>query len=148
MEKQKTVTVNGEDVRVHSEGNIYYIPIAHVCNALGIDYSSQHVRILRNPMLINDLVKKTMLANDGVMRQMICLPAHFALGWLFSLIPIRIDNNKSKALQEMLLEAYNNIYELMTNEKELEAKVEKLTTIIERYEKEKEWTEFGVDLED
>ena len=49
------------------------IPIRPICNALGIDYSSQYTKIKDDPDLSSTVVLGTTVASNGFLREMACL---------------------------------------------------------------------------
>ena len=61
------------------------VPVRPVCEVLGINWSSQRRRILRDEVLGSTVVEMTTVAQDGKRRQMVALPLEYLHGWLFGI---------------------------------------------------------------
>jgi hypothetical protein len=61
------------------------VPVRTICDVLGIDWSSQRRRILRDEVLGSTVVEMTTVAQDGRRRKMVALPLEYLHGWLFGI---------------------------------------------------------------
>jgi hypothetical protein len=88
--RHEEVEVCGERVLAAvTEDNKAYFSPRHVCNALGIDWKSQHVKIKADPVLSSVVVEITTTARDGKNYKMFMLPIEYANGWLFTIKKVR-----------------------------------------------------------
>ena len=121
MEQSKvpaTVTtvakINGTDIVVIENGE-KRVAVKPICQALGINYTTQLERLQKDPILSSSIVPlKGTVAADGKQREMITIPFKFVFGWLF-----RIDNRNVKpeardAVMQYQLECYNALYNHFT----------------------------------
>lgn len=79
-------------VLVHSdEGDQVLIPIRPLCDRLGIAWSAQRQRILRDPVLSEELVPVIVtITGTGQKVESLCLPLEFLNGWLFGVNASRV----------------------------------------------------------
>lgn len=73
---------------VTADDRCYFSP-RHVCEALGIDWKSQHVKIKTDPVLATTVVEITTMRPDGSSIPAIMLPIEFLSGWLFTIKKVR-----------------------------------------------------------
>lgn len=76
---------NGRKISTLLQDGEWYVAIKPICEALGIQFHWQHKRILEHPILGQLSQNSVMVAADGRMREMFCLPEKVIYGWLFSL---------------------------------------------------------------
>jgi hypothetical protein len=68
---------------VTQDNKCYFSP-SHVCEALGIDWKTQHRKTMADQVLTATMVEMTTVARDGKSRTMSMLPIEFLSGWLFT----------------------------------------------------------------
>ena len=111
--EQKIITVgfvNDVQILIYENGE-KLVPIKPICEALGIDMESQRKRINEDPILGSTTVLSTVVAGDGKIRKMQCLPVKYVFGWLF-----RIDSrNVKEEAREKLLRYQNQCYDILYN---------------------------------
>ncbi|MGJ3522059.1 phage antirepressor N-terminal domain-containing protein [Nitratidesulfovibrio sp. D1] len=74
---------------VTKDDRCYFSP-RHVCDALGIDWKSQHVKIMADQVLATCVVEiTTQLPGTGQSRAYVMLPIEFLSGWLFTIKKVR-----------------------------------------------------------
>lgn len=89
-----------------------YVPIRPVCDFIGVDWSSQRQRIMRDPVLsaeIQGVVVTTTPSDDGRgggPQSVLCLPLHFMHGWLFGINAARVKEPVRDALIRYQREVY------------------------------------------
>lgn len=76
---------NGRKISTLLHNGEWYVAIKPICEALGIQFHWQHKRILEHPILGQLSQNSVMVAADGRLREMFCLPEKVIYGWLFSL---------------------------------------------------------------
>ena len=63
----------------------YWIAIKPICRALGVDYIQQWKNLKEDQILSLPLCVHTMVAAEGKLRKMTCLPEFFVYGWLMGI---------------------------------------------------------------
>ena len=71
-------------VALNEEGRGFFSP-RHVCDALGIDWNGQRVKIMADPVLSTTVEVISTVAADGKQRAITMLPIEFLSGWLFTI---------------------------------------------------------------
>lgn len=74
---------------VDEEGDQYISP-RHICDELGLGWSSQLKRIKRDDLLIGSAKQMTTVAADGKRRKVLMLPISRLAGWLALLNPNKV----------------------------------------------------------
>jgi hypothetical protein len=82
--RREEVNVCGSNILaiVTADNKCYFSP-KHVCDALGIDWKSQHVKIKADPVLSQGVVEITIPSAGGAQKTT-TLPIEFLSGWLFT----------------------------------------------------------------
>jgi hypothetical protein len=75
-------TVNGDAA--------VYVPLRPICDNLGLDWSAQRRRTMRDAVLGEEVATVAVTATDGKVRDMIALPLDFLAGWLFQINASRV----------------------------------------------------------
>jgi hypothetical protein len=97
MTKETLIPVRHEEVAVCGEyilaavtedGKAYFSP-RHVCDALGIAWQGQHVKIKDDEVLSSVVKIIVTTARDGKNYKTFMLPIEFANGWLFTIKKVR-----------------------------------------------------------
>ncbi len=71
----------------HSDAQ-FWVALKPICEALGISWKNQHEKLQNSDDIFNELSRdRGIVAADGKVRRMICLPEKYIYGWIFS-IPI------------------------------------------------------------
>lgn len=89
------------------DGNIIRVAMKPICEALGLDWKSQHSRIQRNPVLQTCMVMMTIqMPGDDQRREVLTLPIEMLHGWLFGIEVSRV----KEELRPMLLTYQRECY--------------------------------------
>lgn len=67
-----------------------YVPVRSICENLGVDWSAQRRRIIRDAVLSKNARGVAVTATPGGTQEMLCLPIEFLHGWLFGLNADRV----------------------------------------------------------
>lgn len=114
---KKFLEFNGKSIHFLAIDGQYWIALKPICEALNVDYIRQFKNLQEDEILSELLSEQTMVAADGKMRKMVCLPEFFIYGYIFSI------QSASKELQSYKLECYRILYEhfhgAITGRKEL-----------------------------
>lgn len=95
-----------EDPITHIDADgIKYIALKPFCTSLDIDYQNAFETIKRNEGMFKDAMKLfKVVAADGKLREMACIPEYVIYGWILNL------NCKSEKLKEFQLACYDVLY--------------------------------------
>lgn len=106
MEKsiKKFLQFNGKNVYFLSANGVWYIAIKPICEALGVDYIRQFKNLKEDKILGQLLSEQTMVAADGRLRKMVCLPEFFIYGWIFTI------KSDSEGLQDFQWKCYELLF--------------------------------------
>lgn len=101
---EKLLDFNGKNISLLMADGTWWVAIKPVCEALGIDYEAQRKNLKEDEILAQLPSNQTVVAGDGKMREMLCLPEKYVYGWLFSI------RSESPALTEYKRECYDILY--------------------------------------
>ena len=104
-ETKKFLEFNGSTIFFVAADGQYWIAIKPICEALGVDYERQRKNLKEDKILSQLPSEQTVVAADGKLRKMVCLPEFFIYGWIFSI------QSQSEELQKYKLECYRVLYE-------------------------------------
>ena len=104
-EIRKFLEFNGKVIYFLSKDATYWIAIKPICEALNVDYIRQFKNLKEHHFLSQLLSEQTMVATDGKLRKMVCLPEKFVYGWLFSI------NSESEELKLYQFKCYEVLYD-------------------------------------
>jgi hypothetical protein len=76
------IKINSVEISLTKEGENVFVPIKPICEALGIDHSSQFQCIKEHVLLGPTVVQIPTVGGDGKLREMLCLPIKSIFGWL------------------------------------------------------------------
>ncbi|MFG6385456.1 MAG: phage antirepressor N-terminal domain-containing protein [Muribaculaceae bacterium] len=106
--------INGvEIVAVDHDGEIY-VPIKPICDAIGIDYKTQHEKISDDDFLAPTMGIIPTVAADGKIREMCCLQLRYVYGWLATINPGKVAESARDAVILYRRECYEVLYEHFT----------------------------------
>jgi len=95
---------NGKNIDFLSRSGQYWVAIKPICEALNVHYKHQYESI-KSDIILGQLSRNQgMVAADGKLRKMFCLPEKYIYGWIFSL------QSSSKELQEYKKECYDVLF--------------------------------------
>lgn len=95
MSTQLISTINNQRIEiVIDENGQKFVPIKPICEALGVNYTSQLEKLEDDDLIDGTIPLRGTVGADGKDRQMKCLPLEFAFGWVFG---ISLKNVKEEA---------------------------------------------------
>lgn len=116
MKKSKTLKFGEKSIFFLAKDGQYWIAIKPICEALGVNYERQR-KNLKEDELLNQLPsQQTVVAADGKIRRMICLPEKYIYGWIFSLQSTSEELKRYK--QECYEVLYNHFHGALTQREE------------------------------
>lgn len=89
------------------------IPIKPICEALGIDESSQRKKIQDDDFFNSVAVLSTATGGDKKQYEMLCLPLPYIFSWLATINPKNVKEEAKEAVQLYRLECSKVIFEAM-----------------------------------
>lgn len=101
---EKFLEFNGKRIAILLADGNWWVAIKPICEALNVDYEKQRERISRHPILSELPTKQGVVAADGKVREMLCLPEKYVYGWLFSI------NSESQDLIEYQRKCYDVLF--------------------------------------
>lgn len=101
---EKYLEFNDRRVYFVCENGVWWVAIKPICEALGVDYITQFKNQKQDKILGQLLSEQTIVAADGKLRKMVCVPEFFVYGWIFSI------QSKSEELTAYKLKCYEVLY--------------------------------------
>lgn len=87
-EREQTVDFYGDPIQVaQTDDGTLYVALRPISDFLGLDFSGQRQRVLRDDVMAERLTTVLMTAADGRQRDQLCLPLDLLPGWLFGVNP-------------------------------------------------------------
>ncbi|MDO5858943.1 phage antirepressor N-terminal domain-containing protein [Myroides odoratimimus] len=108
MDTKVLTTVNGISIVELADS---LIPIKPICEALGINFSSQLQKIKSDKILAPIMVQSTTVGADNKNREMACLPLKYIFGWLFTINPGNVQEEAQDKVIQYKKECYDAIYD-------------------------------------
>lgn len=98
METKTIARINDVNiVVVNNEEQL--IPIKPICEALGVNYTTQIEKLKSHPIYSSTIPLLRIVAADGKEREMSCLLLRYLSGWIFSIHP---DNVKEEIRENLI----------------------------------------------
>jgi len=85
MNNKKFLEFNGRNIYFLAIDGKYWIAVKPICEALKVNYNRQFQNIKSDPILVQLFAEQQMVAADGKLRKMVCLPEKFIYGWIFTI---------------------------------------------------------------
>lgn len=107
MEKniKRFLEFNGKNVYFTLVGENWWVAIKPICEALGVNYEQQRKNLKDDEILCQLPCEHTVVAADGRLRKMVCLPEFFIYGWIFSI------QSSAPGLTAYKLKCYELLYQ-------------------------------------
>ncbi|MGL4673739.1 MAG: phage antirepressor N-terminal domain-containing protein [Wohlfahrtiimonas sp.] len=106
----QSVTFHNQEIQVLNHDGKPYVAMRSVVENIGLDWSSQHKRIIRNEILSSSMVMMTTEQISGVQRELLCLPLGMLNGWLFGIEINRCKPEIRDILRLYQLECFDVLY--------------------------------------
>ncbi len=101
---EKILEFNGKRISILLADGTWWVAIKPICEALNVDYEAQRKNIQSDEILSELPSEQTVVAADGKVRKMLCIPEMFVYGWLFSI------RSESPELQTYKRKCYEVLY--------------------------------------
>lgn len=101
--------INNVDIMTTSEEQL--IPIKPICEALGVNYTTQIEKLKKHPVYGSFIPLKGIVAADGKIREMSCMPLRLVSGWIFSIHPDNVKEEVRERLIEYQMKCNDALYD-------------------------------------
>jgi hypothetical protein len=110
--RQQIVDFYGDPIPVAqaADGGLY-VPLRPLTDFLGVDFSGQRQRVLRDEVLAPRLRPVVLAGADGRQRELLCLPLSLLPGWLFSIQPSRVKPELAPKLRQYRAECFDVLWQ-------------------------------------
>jgi hypothetical protein len=95
---------NGKNVYFTAKDGSWYVAIKPICEALGVQYEHQRILLKKDKTWAQLPCEHMVVAADGKVRKMVCLPEFFIYGWIFSI------QSQSEDLAQYKMKCYELLY--------------------------------------
>jgi hypothetical protein len=93
-------------------GQQVFVPIRPICDFLGVAWTAQRQRILRDPVLATELTPVIVtITGTGQQVETMCLPLDYLTGWLFGINASRV----KEAVRERLIRYQRECYRVLAD---------------------------------
>jgi hypothetical protein len=116
-ERERTVDFYGDPIQVaQSTDGTLYVALRPISDFLGLDFSSQRHRVLRDEVMAERLTSVLMTAADGRQREQLCLPLDLLPGWLFGVSPRQARPEIAEKLKRYRTECFRVLWQAFAGE--------------------------------
>lgn len=102
---KKFLQFNGKNIYFTFINNQWWVAIKPICEALGVNFERQRQNISDDAFLSQLPTIQQVVAADGKLRKMICLPEFYLYGWLF-----KINSSDNPLLKDYQWKCYEILY--------------------------------------
>lgn len=134
MNQELISTINNQSiVIVIDENGQKFVPIKPICEALGVNYTSQ-LEKLENDEIINSVIPlRGTTGSDGKIYKMKCIPLKYVFGWLFSISSKSVKEEAKEGLINYKNICYDALYNYFTEHATfVEQKERKLNEFVDK----------------
>ena len=101
---ERFLEFDGKRISVLLNDGEWWIAIKPICEAIGVNYNRQAQNIREHKKLLQLVAELQLVAADGKLRKMMCLPEKVVYGWLFTI------NSDNEQLLEYQYECYDVLF--------------------------------------
>jgi hypothetical protein len=122
VEEKTIVFYEDELIAVKMRDGTIHVPVRRLCDNLGVDWSAQRQRIMRDEVLeqaINSVVITTTQTDTPHAKpeqEMLCLPLDLVPGWLFGIQPSRVKEETRDKLIRYRRECFRVLWDAFKGE--------------------------------
>jgi len=110
MESRTITRINGVEISAIVENGETYLPIKPICQAIGVNYTTQLDKLKIHPILSSVIPLRGTTGADGKTYEMVCIPLKFVYGWLFTINPGNVSEEARDNVMKYQLECYEVLY--------------------------------------
>jgi hypothetical protein len=135
METKSIARVNNVAIQVMSEKGRKLVPVKPICEALGVDYSTQLQKLKDDDFLSSVMGLSPTTGSDGKQYEMVCIPYKFVFGWLFTINPKNVKEESRESVAMYRAKCYDVLFNYFSEKSDyLEFKQKIVNDKIEKYE--------------
>lgn len=108
------IKVNEKEILIISYNNEKHVAIKPICEAIGVDYSSQLQKIKEDPILSSVMVLSTTTGADKKQYKMQTLPIRYVFGWLFRIDSRNVKESIRESVEKYQKECYDALFDTFT----------------------------------
>ena len=123
------VPFNGQQIITAMAAGVAYVAMKSIVENLGMSWSTQQTKLMKQISKFN-CVHMNMVAADGKLRKLLCLPLKKLNGWLFSINPEKVRADIRDKLIQYQEECFTVLHDYWTKGKEENAR--KKTSVDDR----------------
>ena len=123
------VPFNGQQIITAMAAGVAYVAMKPIVENLGMSWSTQQTKLMKQISKFN-CVHMNMVAADGKLRKLLCLPLKKLNGWLFSINPEKVRADIRDKLIQYQEECFTVLHDYWTKGKEENAR--KKTSVDDR----------------
>lgn len=134
MSTQLISTINNQGiVIVIDEDGQKFVPIKPICEALGVNYSSQLEKLENDDLIDGVIPLRGTTGRDGKQYEMKCLPLEFVFGWIFSISTKNVKEEIRESLIEYKRICHKALFDYFTEHATfIEEKEKKLNEFVDK----------------
>ncbi|ENY2642987.1 phage antirepressor N-terminal domain-containing protein [Escherichia coli] len=110
------VPFNGQQIITAMAAGVAYVAIKPIVESLGMSWSTQQTKLMKQISKFN-CVHMNMVAADGKLRKLLCLPLKKLNGWLFSINPEKVRADIRDKLIQYQEECFTVLHDYWTKGK-------------------------------
>ncbi|MFV8268478.1 phage antirepressor N-terminal domain-containing protein [Flavobacterium sp. GT2N3] len=134
MSTQLISTINNQKiVIVIDEEGQKFVPIKPICEALGVNYTSQLEKLENDDLLDSTIPLRGTVGADGKTREMKCIPLEFVFGWVFSISSKNVKDEVRESLIQYKKICHRALFDYFTEHSSfIEEKEKKLNEYVDK----------------
>lgn len=102
-------SINGVKIQISNDAE-KLVPIKHMCDAIGVNYTTQLEKIKNDDIFGSVVPLRGMTGADGKTYQMACLPLKYVFGWLATINSQNVSEEARPAVIRYKKECYEVLY--------------------------------------
>lgn len=115
MNEIMRIPFHGNEILAVEKNGKKYVAMKPIVEAMVLDWSGQLGMIKNDPVLNSTMDVTSIVADDGKMREMVCLPLEYLNGWLFKVPASRYTGKKRETIELYQRECYHALYDYWHN---------------------------------
>ena len=125
METRNLAIINGISLQIVADEKEQLVAVKPVCEILGVNYTTQVEKLKEHPIFGSTIPLRGTVAEDGKVREMLCIPFRFFPGWLFSINPSNVKEEARESLIQYQLKCNDVLFDYFFNRANFALKKEK-----------------------
>jgi len=111
MKTREVAVINGVKITAVDDHSTQLVPIRPICEALGVNYSSQYEKLKEHPLFASAILLSRTTGADGKQYEMACIPLSHLTGWLVTIHPGNVKEEVRPKLVEFQQRCIDVLYE-------------------------------------